>query len=198
MPQTVFCFGWTCPKDEGGTALRTGKQETLTLILLAVYLLLLTAVVLFKLPFYSPAADERAVNLIPLMGSFDEHGILIVWEIVYNILLFVPLGIYLCMLREDWPCRKKVIAIVGLTVTFEVIQFIFALGISDITDVLDNMLGGIIGIGVYTLLMRLFKDRTVRIVNISALIVTVCVTARFAQLCYLSHFVMMQPGAPLS
>jgi glycopeptide antibiotics resistance protein len=166
----------------------------LTLALLAVYLLLLTAVVLFKLPFYSPAADERAVNLIPLMGSFDEHGALVVWEIAYNILLFVPLGIYICMLRSDWPLLKRVIPIVGLTVTFEVVQFVFALGISDITDVLDNTLGGIIGIGIYTLLSRLFRDRTARIANVSAVIVTVCVTARFAQLYYLSHFVMMQPG----
>jgi glycopeptide antibiotics resistance protein len=128
------------------------------------------------------------------MGSFDEHGVLVLREIAYNILLFVPLGIYICMMRVDWPPLKKVIAIIGLTVAFEVVQFVFALGRSDITDILDNTLGGIIGIGIYALLLRLFKDRTMRIVNISALIATVCVTARFAQLYYLSHFVMMQPG----
>jgi glycopeptide antibiotics resistance protein len=173
--------------------LRTGKQEILTLVLFAVYLLLLTAVILFKLPFYSPGWDERAVNLIPLMGSFDERGVLGVQEIAYNILLFVPLGIYICLMRENWPLWKKLIPIIGLTVTFEAAQFIFALGRSDITDVLGNTLGGIIGIGIYALLLRLFKDKTVSIVILAALLVTVCITARFAQLYYLSHFVMMPP-----
>ncbi|MDR1359304.1 MAG: VanZ family protein [Coriobacteriales bacterium] len=173
--------------------MRTGKQEILTLVLFAVYLLLLTAVILFKLPFYSPGWDERAVNLIPLMGSFDERGVLGVQEIAYNILLFVPLGIYICLMRENWPLWKKLIPIIGLTVTFEAAQFIFALGRSDITDVLGNTLGGIIGIGIYALLLRLFKDKTVSIVILAALLVTVCITARFAQLYYLSHFVMMPP-----
>jgi glycopeptide antibiotics resistance protein len=181
-------------RNKGGTVLRLEKHSAPVIALLAVYLLLLTAVILFKLPFYSPAADERAVNLIPLMGSFDESGVLLLREIAYNILLFVPLGIYVCMMRNDWPFRKKLIPIVGLTAAFELLQFIFALGRSDITDILDNTLGGILGIGAYVLLSRFFKDKTVTIVKVCASIATVYAMARFIQLFYLSHFVMMRPG----
>lgn len=172
---------------------KTKKQYALTIALLAVYLLLLTGIILFKLPLYSPLADERAINLIPLMGSFNEHGVLVLREIVYNILLFVPLGVYICMLTSDWSFKKKVIPIVSLTLAFEVIQFIFALGRSDITDVLGNTLGGIIGVGVYALLFLVFKDRKAKIINVLASAVTFCVAARFIQLFYLSHFVMMRP-----
>ncbi len=170
------------------------KQNTLTIALFAVYLLVLTGIILFKLPFYSDKTDmTRAINLIPLMGSFDENGVLVLREIAYNILLFIPFGVYICMIKSEWLFKKKVFSIIGLTLVFEVIQFIFALGRSDITDVLDNTLGGIIGIGIYALLFRIFKNRTVKFVNILALSLTVCVVSRFAYLFYLSHFVMGRP-----
>jgi len=170
------------------------KQNALIIALFAAYFLLLIGIILFKLPFYSPVADERAINLIPLLGSFDENGVLVLREIVYNILLFVPLGVYICMIKSDGSFRKRVVPIVGLSLAFEIIQFIFALGRSDITDVIGNTLGGIIGIGVYALLSRIFKSRTVKIVKALALIVTVCVAARFIHLFYLSNFVMMRPS----
>jgi hypothetical protein len=53
------------------------KQNTITAILCLVYLLLLTGIILFKLPFYSPEISDgiRVINLIPLQGSFDENGV---------------------------------------------------------------------------------------------------------------------------
>lgn len=172
--------------------MKSEKQNTLTIVLLVVYILLLTGIIIFKLPFYSEKLSDgiRVINLIPFQGSFDENGAMILREIIYNILLFIPLGIYICMLKSQWPFIKKVLPVIGLSLTFEVIQFIFAIGRSDITDVLGNTLGGIIGIGIYALLFKIFKSRTVKAVNILALAVTVCVVLRFTYLFYLSHFVM--------
>ncbi|GGD58798.1 VanZ family protein [Paenibacillus nasutitermitis] len=168
------------------------KRNTLTIALFVVYILLQVGIILFKLPFYSEKLSDgiRVINLIPFQESFDENGVLILREIIDNILLFIPLGIYICMLKNEWPFMKKVLPIFSLTLVFEVIQFIFAIGRSDITDVLGNTLGGVIGIGIYALLFRIFKNRTFRIINILALVVTICVVARFAHLFYLSHFVM--------
>jgi glycopeptide antibiotics resistance protein len=98
------------------------------------------------------------------------------------------------MLENDWRFAKRLLIIFGLTLTFEVLQYIFALGRSDITDVIGNTLGGLIGMGIYALLAQLFKSKTPVIVSILAAIVTVCVTARFVHLFYLSHFVMGRPG----
>ncbi|MDR0874988.1 MAG: VanZ family protein [Clostridiales Family XIII bacterium] len=168
------------------------KQNTITAILCMVYLLLLTGIILFKLPFYSPELSDgiRVINLIPLQGSFDENGVLIWREIMNNILIFVPSGIYICMLKNEWSIARKLIPVIALTFTFEILQFIFALGRSDITDILGNTLGGIIGIGLYSLSFTILKSRTLKIVTIVAAAVTVCVVLRFVYLFYLSHFVM--------
>lgn len=167
------------------------KQNILTIALFVIYLLQLTGVIIFKLPFYSKTlCDARVINLIPFQGSFDEDGVILLREILHNILLFIPSGIYICMLKKEWPFMKKVSLIIGMILAFEAIQFIFAIGRSDITDVLGNTLGGLIGIAIYTILYKIFKSRTVKVVNTLALVVTVCVVLRFIYLFYLSHFVM--------
>lgn len=175
--------------------LRTEKRDTLTIVLFVVYMLLLTGIILFKLPFYSEKLSDgiRVINLIPFQGSLDANGTILLREIIYNILLFIPLGIYIYMLKSEWPFMKKALPVIGLTVAFEVIQFIFAMGRTDVTDILGNTLGGIIGIGIYALLFRIFKSRAVKIVNMLAFVLTVCVVLRFTHLFYLSHFVIGHP-----
>jgi len=170
------------------------KRNSLTIALSVIYTLLLISIILFKLPFYSGKSEGiRVINLIPLQGSFDENGVILLREIIYNILLFIPLGIYICMLQSEWPFIKKVLPIISLTLAFETAQFIFAIGRTDITDMLGNTLGGILGIGIYTLLFKILGNRTVKMVNMLALVLTVCVVLRFAHLFYLSHFVMRRP-----
>lgn len=169
------------------------KQTTLTIVLLMIYILLLTGVILFKLPFYSSASEAvRVINLIPFHGSFDDNGVLILREIIYNVLLFVPLGVYISLLTK-WSFVRKILPITGLTLAYEILQLIFALGRTDVTDLLGNTLGGIIGIGIYALLFKVFKGKTALVINILASALTVCVVLRFAQLFYLSHFVMGRP-----
>lgn len=178
--------------DRERNILKSKKQRTLTITLFVVYTLLLVGIILFKLPFYSEKISDgiRVVNLIPFTGSFDQNGALFPREIFYNILLFIPLGIYISMLKSQWPFIKKSLTVIGISLSFEVLQLIFALGRTDITDLIDNTLGGIIGLGIYALLLRICKAKTVRVTNIIALVVTVCVVWRFSQLFYLSHFVM--------
>ncbi|MDR3315110.1 MAG: VanZ family protein [Coriobacteriales bacterium] len=169
------------------------KQHALTIVLFAVYLLLLVGVILFKLPFNFELSDGvRVINLIPFQGASGANGSIVLREIIENILLFIPLGIYICMLKSEWSFAKKVLPIVGSSLAFEVIQFIFALGRSDITDILDNTLGGLIGVALYALLFKIFKSRTVKIVDILALVLTVCILLYFAYLFYHSHFGMRQ------
>lgn len=175
--------------------MKSKKRNTLTIVLFIVYILLLTGVILFKLPFYSEKISDgiRVINLIPFQGSFDENGVILLREIIQNILIFIPLGIYIYMIKYELPFMKKVLPIIGLSLSFEVIQFIFAIGRTDVTDLLDNTLGGIIGICMSAILFKIFKNRTVKIVNMLALVLTICVVLRFAYLFYLSHFVMGSP-----
>jgi len=167
-------------------------RNKLTVILFSIYVLLLIGIILFKLPFYSPEISDgtRVINLIPFKGSFDENGNLVLSEVIQNVLIFIPFGIYLCMLKDEWPFIKKTYAVIGLTLIFELIQFIFAMGRTDITDVLGNTLGGITGIGIYVLFRKIFKSNAFKIANTLALLVTVYVVWNFTKLFYLSHFVM--------
>lgn len=98
-------------------------------MLFAVYLLALAWLILFKLQFSIAVMDEgRVVNLIPFLGSFDDNGVIRFGEIRNNILAFIPLGIYIWMLKSKWSFAKKVLATVVLTLAFEITQFILAIG----------------------------------------------------------------------
>ena len=135
-------------------------------MLFAIYLLALTWMILFKLQFSIPDRnEERVVNLIPLLGSLNAGGFIRFSEIEWNLLAFIPLGIYICMLKAKWSFWEKVVAIAALSLAFEIIQFLFAIGRADVTDVLSNTLGGMLGIGVYALLSKALKDRTNQVIN---------------------------------
>jgi len=155
---------------------------------------MLIGIVLFKLPFYSETlTDIRVVNLIPLQGSFDENGDLLLREVFYNFLLFMPLGVYLSLLKTSWSFKKKVIVIICLSLALETIQFVFAIGRSDVTDVLSNTLGGIIGLAFCAFLGVVFKSRSSKIIRFLVVMSTICAVIYFAYLFWLSHFVMKPP-----
>lgn len=169
------------------------KQNKLTLVLFAIYLLVLTWLILFKLQFSIPVMKEgRVANLIPLLGSFSDNGVIRFAEIRGNILAFIPLGIYICMLEAKWPFVKKVLAIVTLTLAFEIAQFIFAIGRADITDVLSNTLGGVIGIGIYALLSKVMKGRTNKVINVLAAVFTILVLLLVALLLISNRWVRIK------
>ncbi len=153
--------------------IKSEKRDKRSFVLFVIYLLVLTWLILFKLQFSIAVIEEgRVINLIPLLGSFDDSGVIRFAEIRVNILAFLPLGIYFCMLKPKWSFVKKLLAIVGLTFIFEIIQFIFVIGRADITDVLSNTLGGIIGIGIYALLYKALKGKSDRVINVLAAVFT--------------------------
>lgn len=60
-----------------------------------------------------------------------------------------------------------------LSFLFEIIQYIFAIGASDITDIIGNTSGGIIGIAVFTLFRRFFREKYISIINSIGLVVEI-------------------------
>ena len=152
------------------------RRSVLTFALFAIYAALLIGVILFKFPFSSEGTvSGRVLNLIPFAGSFTKDGSLRLDELIENILIFVPFGIYIGMVKPNWGFAKRFLPILATTVVFEAIQYAFEIGRADITDVIDNALGGLIGIGVYALLSRAAGRRTDAIINGVALVLTVFV-----------------------
>ena len=150
--------------------IRPEKQNIFTFILFAIYILALIGIILYKPPFYSEQTVDkiREINLVP----FSSCGLS--RDVVYNVLVFIPLGIYISMLKSKWNLIWKLLPIFGLSLAFEVMQYLFALGRSDSADLLANTLGGIVGIGLYAFLFKIFKDKTTKVINILALVFTAC------------------------
>jgi glycopeptide antibiotics resistance protein len=162
------------------SATGTAGGRTLTAVLFAVYALLLVGMILFKLPFSLGDSDGvRALNLIPFAGSARDSSGLDTGEIIGNVLIFVPLGIYVSMLRPRWSFGRRLLLVIGTSLALEVIQFVFAIGRSDITDVLANTVGGVIGIAIYAAFALALKGRTQVVLNTLAVICTVVVLAYF-------------------
>lgn len=154
--------------------MKNKKQYNLTMILFTIYFFLLIWILLFKMSF---SLDElygrRSINIIPFLGTAMVNGKLHTSEIINNILIFVPVGIYTCMLKQDWSITKKISVAFFISLAVEVLQFVLAIGATDITDLIGNTIGGVIGIGVFYLFTRLFKNKTINILNILASISTV-------------------------
>jgi glycopeptide antibiotics resistance protein len=117
--------------------------------------------------------DFRGLNLIPFAGSVVKNNRLDCNEIILNLAAFVPFGLYVSMIKPRWPFWKKIIPAAAASLMFELIQYLFAIGGTDITDFLSNTLGGVVGAGLYVLFSRLFKDKATRILNILALVGTI-------------------------
>ena len=63
------------------------------------------------------------------------------------------------MLQSKLKLWKKIAIIVGSSLALETVQYILSIGSSDITDLITNSLGGIIGISAYNLIIITFKKK---------------------------------------
>jgi glycopeptide antibiotics resistance protein len=70
---------------------------------------------------------------------------------VYNCVFFIPFGLLLNVNFKKVGFLPKLAVIVVFSVGVELIQFIFAIGATDITDVITNTLGGFLGLKLYDL-----------------------------------------------
>ncbi|MFX3636377.1 MAG: VanZ family protein [Candidatus Pristimantibacillus sp.] len=161
------------------------NQKIFTMSLLVIYLLVLTWIILFKMTFtFQQLPDFRNINLIPFAGSAIVNDLIDFEEIIDNILIFVPFGIYMSILKPNSTFLKRIAPIASVSLLFEVFQFIFAIGATDITDFIGNTFGGIIGIGIHFILYKILKTetKTNKTLNILASIGTACFIALFTLL----------------
>ena len=98
----------------------------------------------------------RKLNLIP----FDYRGgvpRILIRETAMNVLVFIPFGFYLNMLGVSGG--KAVFRGFLLSLAFECCQYLLAIGISDMTDLLTNTMGTAIGVGLYLLIREIWPDK---------------------------------------
>ena len=128
--------------------LRRGLRYGTVLLLAEWICLVLCAIVIFR-----GADSERGYNLIPFWSYWDygEHSYFMEMfgEIILNVLLFVPTGFLAGCGLHRMTLMKVLFLGGGLSVVIELLQFIFKKGFCETDDVIHNVLGCIIGYGLW-------------------------------------------------
>lgn len=147
------------------------NSKKITLGLLIIYLLCLIWVIIFKTQFsFGNLPDMRSINLIPFAESVIMNGKLNYTEVIQNALIFIPFGIFISVLWDNKSFLVKVLPIILTSFLFETIQYVFSIGASDITDIIANLLGGVIGIAIAYVFSKIFKENWKKILNLFCLI----------------------------
>ena len=138
------------------------QQILLDLLLYSVFALYL--VILFGLLFMK-AHSLSSINIVPFHSIsiilFSDNPVLRAFafsNVIGNIVLFVPLGVYLPLFIGEKNILKNVLWIILISVLVEILQFIFKVGVSDIDDVILNGFGGFIGVIAYKILLKTLVD----------------------------------------
>ncbi len=152
-------------------ATRERADRIALLLLFAVYLVLLIWLAVFKLhaPFIG-RDDMREIKLIPF-APIDGFGLNSPLELMGNVAVFIPFGIYLRMLVSGRPW-VMVPAIAGASFAVEVAQYVLAVGASDVSDLILNTAGGVAGIAIAGALQRRFQARAATVVMRAAALCT--------------------------
>ncbi|MCD7730170.1 MAG: VanZ family protein [Oscillospiraceae bacterium] len=147
-------------------------------IILLLYLTMCKNVVLVKF-------REREVSLIPFRATVGVIRYMaplrIIENIGGNILLFVPFGFIPPIISR----LKKRIILYGaiFSIAIETAQFIFALGLTDIDDVIYNTLGTAIGF-LAAHLLKLKIGRELSVLKTAAAAVLICGAAGISAMAY--------------
>lgn len=146
------------------------KQERIERVIICI-IFVLYILLLFKILFISRVSLNeildsgrelrRSVNLIPFysINNYMSVGMqgFSVGNLLGNFVLFMPLGVYLTLLKKDKRVSTNMFYIFIATVLVEVLQWTLGIGAADIDDVILNFAGGFIGILGYKLFALILK-----------------------------------------
>ncbi|MET3558600.1 glycopeptide antibiotics resistance protein [Streptococcus rupicaprae] len=154
-----------------------GSQRLISSTLI-LYLLVLTWLVLFKFaltPYELP--QMRSLNLTPFAQSQNWDGSLHIKEIVANVLVFMPFGLLIRRHQPGWSVERILGLGLGLSLLLESLQYLLATGASDITDLLTNGFGVLMGGGFYGVLTWLLPPKCLWLIE--GLMLAVCLMTVF-------------------
>ena len=168
------------------------KLRRQTFCLTMVYVLFVVWIILFKMAGVQElllwckeihiSGHMWKINLIPFFYEEEVDRAWHIKEVLENIVIFVPLGVYLGMLKIS--VKRAVLTGFCFSLLLETLQFLLGIGVCDITDLITNTLGTAVGAGIYVLLTMLCKNREKlnKVLNGMALVCTVLFAALMAVL----------------
>jgi len=148
--------------------------------------------VLFKLQYNILSVfnyPHGSLNLNPFAAPLNVNGRINFGEMRDNVIIFIPFGLLLNVNFEKIGFLPKLALILVFSLTCELIQFIFAIGAADITDLITNTFGGFLGLTLYGLSHKYINnkklDRVIISVGILLLVLLFYYRIRFL------HFINM-------
>ncbi|WP_448921223.1 VanZ family protein [Eubacterium sp.] len=113
-----------------------------------------------KESFLNPIELPRSYNLVPFRlfrEQYSKFGItgIIDSNILGNIIMFIPVGIFVCVFTKNKNPYRYIYIIPLVSIFIEITQFILATGSLDIDDVVLNSIGGFIGLGIFAIIYKL-------------------------------------------
>ena len=144
----VFSVGATLSFKKYGK--KKGFRVFALVVLIEIIVLILAATV-----FLREADQNVGYNFIPFwsykMSSKDLQYSMYI-ENLMNVLMFIPFGFSLGCAFKSIGWRWIIVVALSLSVTIEVMQYVFKKGFAEVDDVIHNTLGCIVGYGLYMLI----------------------------------------------
>ena len=147
------------------------KERIYFTIFLFGYLFFLIWIILLKLTIninYPNYIVSRGINLIPFNNFRKGLSLLAITKIWLTrglmALLYLPAGLFTSVIiKKSFILRLFISSSISLV--FEILQWIFSIGISDITDYLLALIGSFLGIVLFILIEKYSKKYTMNIIN---------------------------------
>ncbi|OBZ11125.1 VanZ family protein [Bacillus sp. FJAT-26390] len=107
------------------------------------------------------------MNLYPFSGyieAWQKYSLREFQNSIFNILMFVPMGILLPCLSSKFRAFKRLfLAVLCATLAIETYQTLTGAGLFELDDLINNTLGGIMGYQLYRLAASIVKHKKVKI-----------------------------------
>ncbi len=143
------------------------SQDIILIFIYIIYFLFMAKILLFKNVsiteiFSSEREISRRLVLTPFWSIMKYYNSGNLWasllNVVGNVVIFVPFGVYLMLYSKHKTAIKAVKTVLFTSLSVEVVQFVLDIGIADIDDITLNVLGGLVGVGVYKILKLIFRE----------------------------------------
>ncbi|MDX5338749.1 MAG: VanZ family protein [Cyclobacteriaceae bacterium] len=122
-------------------------EHRFTWILTGTYLAVLAWIILWKMGVEFSYRETRSFNLIPFPEVLVSGGRLDWSQVILNVLIFIPFGMYLQLLFPKNHWFKNLFYSFLLSIFLETFQYLFRIGAFDTTDLITNTAGGFMGLG---------------------------------------------------
>ena len=144
-----------CKKSQGQSI---SGREILCGLALSVYLVLLLGGTLLN----RTVGEEYLIEFIPFWSYYQIFTLQdtpLAWQVLYNVLVFIPWGILLPeIFRVMRGLRFVAASAAGVSFVIEVVQLVFKLGLFEFDDIFHNTLGAVIGFVMWRVIRRRKTD----------------------------------------